>query len=179
MRCLGITTGDMVCSKPGHLLDYVSRQQRRVTRATFTSELQGGCDTIDRGFLLLQTLDEMQTGRISAAEALSRREDGGFAVPAALYLDALSVFAAITATFIKTPADNGVLVHCLYIRELLDHDVLKALIWQDTRDMLADGLTKGAVDRKALHDAMDGRNDIIHECKLWQPKRLLKKNESA
>ena len=129
---------------------------------------------MDRGFILLQTLDEMQTGRISAAEALARREHGGYAVPAALYLDALSVYAAITATFVKTPADNGVLVHCLYLRELLDHDVLQALIWQDTRDMLADGLTKGAVDRKALHDAMDGVISINHECKLWRPKHLLK-----
>jgi hypothetical protein len=174
MRCLGKETSDMIVTRKGHLLDYQAKQQRRVTRATFTSELQGGCDTIDRGFILLQTLDEMQTGRISAAEALKRREHGGFAVPAALYLDALSVYAAITATFVKTPADNGVLVHCLYVRELLDHDVLQALIWQDTRDMLADGLTKGAVDRKALHEAMDGLVVINHECKLWRPKHLLK-----
>ena len=115
----------------------------------------------------------MQTGRSSAAQALERRETGGYAIPGALYLDALSVFASVTATFIKTPADNGVLVHCLYLRELLDNGVLKALIWQDARDMIADGLTKGAVDRKALHNAMDGIINVVHACKPWMPKHLV------
>ena len=92
----------------------------------------------------------------------------------ALYLDALSVFASITATFIKTPADNGVLVHCLYLRELLDNDVLYALIWVDTRDMTSDGFTKGAVDRKALHDLMDGRINLEHACKAFRAKHLIK-----
>jgi hypothetical protein len=172
VRCLGDSVQDMTGSRPGHLLDFVSRSQRRVTRATFTSELQGGCDTIDKGFLLMQTLDEMQTGRISANEALARRENGGWAIPAALYLDALSVYTAVTATFVKTPADNGVLVHCLYVRELLDHDVLKAIVWLDTRDMVADGLTKGAVERQAIHELMDGKITINHEAKLWRPKHL-------
>ena len=174
VRCVGNTLEDMQKSSPGHLLEFVARSQRRVTRSTFTSELQGGCDSVDKGFLLLQTLDEMQTGRISAADALARREHGGWAVPAALYLDALSVFASITATFIKTPADNGVLVHCLYLRELLDNDVLHALIWLDTRDMTSDGFTKGAVDRKALHDLMDGQINFQHACKAFRAKHLIK-----
>ncbi len=63
----------------------------------------------------------------------------------------------------------------LYLRELLDAGVLKALTWQDTRDMISDGLTKGAVDRKALHDAMDGIVRVLHECKPWQPKHLAPK----
>ena len=172
VRCLGNTTADMIKTVKGHLLDYVARQQRRVTRATFTSELQGGCDTVDKGFLILQVLDELASGRSTAAEAIQRREHGGFAVPGALYLDALSVYASITATFVKTPADNGVLIHCLYLRELLDNNVIWALIWQDTRDMLADGLTKGSVDRKAIHDCMEGTIEIHHECKPWRPKHL-------
>ena len=177
IRCAGNRISDMTSSCSGHLLDHVSRAQRRVTRATFTSELQAGCDTVDKGFLLLQCLDEMQTGRSSASQALKRRESGGYAVPGALYLDALSVFASVTATFIKTPADNGVLVHCLYLRELLDDGVLSALIWQDTRDMIADGLTKGAVDRQGLHDVMDGVVKVLHECKPWQPKHLVSKGQ--
>ena len=35
------------------------------------------------------------------------------------------------------------------MRELLDTKVLEALVWLDTRDMVADGLTKGSVDRDA------------------------------
>ena len=88
VRCLGNTLDDMQISSPGHLLEFVVRSPRRVTRGIFISELRGGCDSVDKGFLILQTLDEMQTGRIFAAEALARREYGGWTVPAALYLDA-------------------------------------------------------------------------------------------
>ena len=95
------------------------------------------------------------------------RENGGYSVPMVLYLDALSVYAAVTAVFIKTLADQSVLCHLHYLRELLDHNVLRALVWSDTRDMIADGLTKGAVDRTALHEAMTGIINMRQVCKLW------------
>eukprot|EP00969_Alexandrium_andersonii_P077927 3437109-Alexandrium_andersonii.AAC.1 len=77
----------------------------------------------------------------------------------------MSVFAACTAGFVKIPADNGMLAHVQYLRELLDQRTLKALIWTDTRDMIADGATKGAVDRELLHLAMQGCCKIQHEMK--------------
>ena len=36
--------------------------------------------------------------------------------------------------------------------------------------MVADGATKGAVDRALLHECMAGNSFIRHEIKLWQPK---------
>lgn len=84
----------------------------------------------------------------------------------------MSVYAAIAAVSIKTPAGNGVLVHRQYIRELLDHNVLKAFVWTDARDMIADGFTKDSVDRAALHDVMDGRVRVQHAHKLWRPKTI-------
>ena len=82
------------------------------------------------------------------------KEKGGYAVPVSLYLDALSVHAAMTSTFVNIPADNSVICHVQYIRELLDLMIVIALFWCDTRDMLADGLAKGSVDRKSLHLVM-------------------------
>ena len=43
--------------------------------------------------------------------------------------------------------------------------------WIDTRDMIADGLTKGCVDRMLLHLAMDGKFQFIHELKVWSRKQ--------
>ena len=54
----------------------------------------------------------------------------------------MSVYAAITATFVKTPAEKSLLCHVQFIRELLNHGSLKALGWLDTRDMISDGLPK-------------------------------------
>ena len=50
--------------------------------------------------------------------------EGGY-IPVALYLDAKSVFAAISATFIKQPAEKSLLCHVQYLRELLDKRVLQ------------------------------------------------------
>ena len=36
--------------------------------------------------------------------------------------------------------------------------------------MLADGMTKGAVERDALHAAMEGIIEMKHKYELWQSK---------
>ena len=62
----------------------------------------------------------------------------------------MSVSAAVTAVFIKTPAEKSLLCHVQFLRELLDHGVLAAIVWLDTRDMLADGLTNmSSTERRA------------------------------
>ena len=87
-----------------------------------------------------------------------------------LYLDAKSVYAAVTATFIKQPAERSLLSHVQYIRELLDKKIIFGLAWLDTRDMGADGLTKGAVSRDALHELMAGKMCLRHEHEQWRSK---------
>ena len=149
------------------LIDYVNKQQRRVTRSTFVAELLSGCDAVDRGILLSQMLQEICTGNISVSAARQLREYGGYAVPMALYVDAQSVFVSITSTVIKVPADNGVLSHIQYIREFLDTKVLQWIFWVDTRDMCADGLTKGSIQRDALHDLMSGKLTLERGTKGW------------
>ena len=154
----------------GHLIETVSKKQRNVVRATFSAELRGAGDTMDKALILSQTLHEIATGDNSSSRARQLHQHGGYAVPMCLYIDAYSVFAAVTATFTKMPADNGQLVHLHFIRELLDNGVLKAIVWLDTRDMLADGMTKGAVERDALQSAMEGIIDMKHKYELWQSK---------
>ena len=79
-------------------------------------------------------LDEVEHGVLSAQEARDRRMAGGY-LPMALYLDAKSVYVAVTATFIKQPGEKSLLSHIQYLRELLDKDIIQGLIWIDTRDM--------------------------------------------
>lgn len=139
-----------------HILEYVSRSQKHVTRNTFASELFAACDAMDHGCLLAVILHQVQTGQCNVATACQLREQGGWATRIILAIDAMSIFSAITATQIKIPADSSLLSHLQYLRELLDHQVLNVFWWIDTRDMRADGLTKGAIDRVALHTAMEG-----------------------
>jgi hypothetical protein len=41
----------------------------------------------------------------------------------------------------------------------------------DTRDMLADGMTKGAVERKDIHAAMNGEVVNNHMMRMWKPRQ--------
>jgi hypothetical protein len=170
LRCPGTTVAHFTNSTDCHIIEFVARQQRRVVRSTFTAELLGACDTLDKGTILAQMMHECVTGDIRPKSAVELTERGGYSVPYVLYLDALSVYASVTATFIKTPADNSVLFHLKYVRELLDNHVLSALCWADTRDMIADGLTKGTIDRQALHEVMTGSCQVSHDMKMWHPK---------
>ena len=177
--CPGNSESAYKASAVCHVLDVVSKQQRRVVRATFSAELLGLCDTVDRGILLVQMLHEIQTGGCTVSTARRLREHGGYSTALVAIVDAMSVFAACTASYIKIPADNAMLSHVQYIRELLDVRALKALGWADTRDMLADGATKGAVDREALHRCMSGWCQVEHEVRLWQAKGTMSGMEHA
>jgi len=174
LRGLLIVRCDGDCFAEGgtvHVLDFATKALRFVTRSTFSAELMGACDSFDHGLLLLFILNELAVGVPSKTDARQMREYGGFAVPAILCVDALSVFAAVTAVNVKPPAEKGLLAHVQYLREVLDHLLLEALCWWDTRDMTADGMTKGAVEREALHLLMEGELQLKHTPKLWKPHR--------
>ncbi len=81
-----------------------------------------------------------------------------------------SLYAAVTATYIKNLAEKGLLSHVQFIRELLVTGVLKTLLWIDTRDMSGDGLTKGSVDRMLLHQLMNGYQKYQREHKVWSSR---------
>ena len=155
-----------------HIIDAISKAQRYVTRSTFSSELLSASDTVDHGMLLALSLHEFIAGAQSATEAKTLRETGGWNVRLSLYVDAMSVYAAVTATFIKIPAEKSLLSHIQYIRGLLDTKVLEALVWLDTRDVVADGLTKGSVDRDALHACMNGIGLLQHSAQSWSTNKM-------
>ncbi len=111
LRCSGRESKHFDTDTIGHLIDFQGRSQRKVVRATFTAELLGGCDTIDHGIVLCQALHHISTGKSSAKEGKELLDRGGYQIPMVLYLDALSVYASITQTFQKTPADQSVRIH--------------------------------------------------------------------
>ena len=62
---------------------------------------------------------------------------------------------------------------------MLDHGILDSVSWCDTRDMLADGMTKGTISRAAIVAAMHGRAKINHGLKTWSPRRTLSRSDPA
>ena len=150
-------------SAPCHVLEFVSKSQRHVTRSTFSSELFAATDSIDSGVLTRLALHELKHGPMTDGQAKSILA-GSQSSPIQLHavLDAESVTAAVTAPVLKIPAEPSLLVHVRWVRQLVQAGVLKGLWWTDTRSMLADGLTKGSVDRSALESVANGWIEIHH-----------------
>ena len=93
-----------------HVVDWVCKAQRHVCRSTFAAELLGAGDAVDQGILVSHMFYEIQHGALTAAQARERSLKQGF-IPMALYVDAKSVYAATSATFIKIPAEKSLLSH--------------------------------------------------------------------
>jgi len=153
-----------------HILDWTCKSQRHVCRSTFAAELLGAGDAADQGLLVSQMMFEVACCSLVPVEVRKRMSSNGF-VDVALYVDAKSVYAAVTATFLKTPAEKSLLSHVQFLRDMLDNRVIKHIVWIDTRDMYADGLTKGSVSRDALLELMDGNMILRHDSEQWTSKQ--------
>ena len=132
-----------------------------MVRSTFGAEINAAIDTLEAGYLTQLAycelfhrdlfMSEQNIVNDTICDRLRRLVEEGRMKPGMeLGIDAASVFAAVAAQDVKDPAECSLKVHVLSIREALNHRKLKALWWLDTRDMLADALTKGGIDRAAL-----------------------------
>ena len=79
-----------------------------------------------------------------------------------IMIDAKSVFESLKSTIFKAPAENSLAGHVLWMREMHDKGLLTDVVWTDTRDMYADGLTKGIIKRDALVECMSGTIQLRH-----------------
>ena len=90
-------------------------------------------------------------GSTEKAIDMARQLELGTLTPKAeAVVDARSVFDCLAATDAGELVERSLKLHVLALRKRLLAGTLSALWWTDTRDMLADGLTKGSVPRDQL-----------------------------
>ena len=135
------------------VLEYICRRQRRVVRSTFSGELNGLIDSVELLLVIQMCLHQIWNpgGSNEKAIDMARQLELGTLVPKAeAVVDARSVFDCLAATDVGELVEGSLKLHVLALRERLLSGTLSALWWTDTRDMLADGLTKGSVLRDQL-----------------------------
>ena len=160
-----------------HLLDVHFRSHKLVVRSTFAAETMAATAATDAGIALGMRLQELRSGPLTPLQARQIREAGNFSVEINVHLDAMSVYAAVAATHPRAPSERTMLGHTYWLHELVPNRSLQ-LHWVGTRDMLADALTKGSIDRQALLLAMSGRyafaNDFTIYTNRVRSKRCLR-----
>ena len=136
-------------------MEWYARKQRRVTRSTFSAELNAASDAYEFAKLIAMTLAECIRPYPSIKSLVALEETGDFPIPIHLIVDARSVFDALKASEIKAPSEISLIMFLCQLKEALLCHSLSKLWWCDTHDMIADGLNKGAVSRQALLDLVN------------------------
>jgi hypothetical protein len=145
-----------------HLIDWDCGSIKTVTRSTFVSELQAAISATDSSLMLALTFHEIAKGPVTPKEGMLLRESGKSIVSVRVCIDAMSVFSALSSDRIKPPAEKSMLCHLLWIKELLTCGALSEFRWVDTRDMTADGHTKGSIPREAILAVASGMLTRLH-----------------
>ena len=96
-------------------------------------------------------------------------------MPLVVFIDATSVCAAVAASCVKIPVDNGMLPHVQYLRALLDSRVITAICWTD----MADGAKKGAVDNFAIKATFKNLKCNKKSCSIYLKRMVLHHDKKA
>ena len=89
---------------------------------------------------------------------------GGLTPRVDMAINARAVFDALTAQDASEPSESSLKLHVLAFRDGLYRGVCSVLWWTDTRDQIADGLTKGGVSRHLLASVMNGTLVLQYPC---------------
>jgi hypothetical protein len=114
---------------------------------------------------LTVTLFEIKYGPLGADRLRKIRDDGWCdysVIHTSILIDAKSVYESLRATTFKPPVENSLSGHVLWLREMHSKGLIQDIVWTDTRDMYADGLTKGVIKRDALRELMKGTMKLRH-----------------
>ena len=124
-----------------------------MNRSTFSAELNALLEAIDLGLVLSCFVTEVLQGATSAMEVARTIQDGTLETAVHVIGDAHAVFEAVTATEISVPNEKSMLFAVRAVSDYLRNGLIR-LHRVDTRDMLADALTKGSVSRSEILKAL-------------------------
>ena len=150
-----------------HVLEAVSRRQRRVNRSTFAAEVNGLADAMEPAKVIAMQFAEATAGCVTAQCLARMLSTAAWPIQIEAVIDAKGVFDAIVAPDAKLPVEESFIAVLQSLREQFAQKLAKALWWVDTEDMFSDALTKGSVAREALLQALGyGRWQVLKPCKL-------------
>ena len=131
-------------------IEWGSKKQKRVCRSTYAAELNGLVDSYESGKVITAAATELHVPNLRPQAMIRLEESGKFVWPIECTIDAKSVFDSLANAEITPPTESALVFVLLVLKEALQCHTMRTLWWCDTRDMLSDGLNKGAVSRACL-----------------------------
>ena len=90
-------------------------------------------------------------------------EGPGSVYETGINIDAMSIISALEHVNLKQPSEKSFLAHLAWLQDKILKRAISWLQWVDTRDMYADGWTKGSVSRERLQELAAGKYSRRHE----------------
>ena len=153
MRGAVVALCERHADQPGgrlQIIDFYSRRQRRIVRSTFGAELNSMVDAFETAKLLAFTMAELLDPTMTITSLRMLEETGKFPICIESIIDCRSIHDSLRPSDTKIPNEASLIMLLLGLKEALRNGTLSAIWWIDTADMLADGLNKGLISRKAL-----------------------------
>ena len=128
---------------------------------------------LEDAYVTIVTLHDLAANRkLTAKELKDIGETGSLTIKVTLTTDAESVYKSLTSRDMKVPTEKTLLGHVAWVRELVISGVVATIAWCDTRDMTADGHTKGSIPRELLLRSMSGALKFSRAIKTHTPTRV-------
>ena len=160
--------------KPGgvvHTLEYYSRRQRKVTRSTFAAETMSLADGIECSRVIAMTYTAIKYPHENMAQLIRREETGTGHLQLHGVVDCKSLFDHLASDELRVPSESSLILVLSGLKEQLASFNLRTLWWIMTGCMVADGLNKGLVSRRALREYAEfGR---------WEAKGEMRKHSET
>ena len=154
-----------------HLVDTSCKSHRLRVNSSYGAEGLAAAHAVDEVYPTLVTMHEFKEGVLTPEELKLMREGGGLKVEATLTVDAESVYKNLSSADVKVLAEKSLLGHVAWMRDMLSKGLVRLIEWCDTRDMSADGHTKGSIDRQLLLEVMSGWQTYKYTTKRHAPYR--------
>ena len=155
-----------------HLIESVCKSRRLMVRSSYSGETLAAAHGIEDAYPTIVTLHELNHGVFTPAQLKEVLEKGGrIRLDVTLTVDAESVYKSLTSKDLHTPTEKTLLGHVSWLRQILQLGIVDKICWCDTRDMTADGHTKGSIPRDQLLQLMDGHQKYNYEIKVHKPFR--------
>ena len=130
------------------------RKGKRPARSTFTAELHNLSEVAEECMLFCGFIEEAFYGAMPSATIATKLDKAELKFQICLFIDAKSVFVAISNSDVKPPTESQLLYGVKALQDHMLRGRVSRLYWVDTIDMLADALTTGKIARLPLLQAL-------------------------
>eukprot|EP00971_Amphidinium_carterae_P055654 1097285-Amphidinium_carterae.1 len=135
-----------------HILDYSSRKIPRVTRSTYSAELQALVAGIDNAIATSITFEQLLNAswRGSDAQFNAIAQARNLNVPVDVLTDSWSLFQSLASGNCKVPDEKSLILVLSSAREHVKTARVRGVGWCATHEMLADALSKSTIPKDAI-----------------------------